>query len=167
MDLGGWSLAVTDVGDRPDWRTTLAGFVTDLGTGEDQVPLERVLRRHKSAFDAVLATGRTWPQIARALTAAGARHRRGQPMSAKQLRTVYARSSAVDTGSAKASRPPSGTVLAASPLRAAAAAAQPTIPAAQPASPSIALTEAGRDRVMRRLTEARAARAAIMREFDE
>lgn len=36
-------------------------------------------------------TGLTWDQIARRLTALGVRHKRGQAVSAHQLRTEYAR----------------------------------------------------------------------------
>lgn len=159
---------VTDPNVRAAWRRLLDGFVVDLGVGEDSVPLERVLRRHRAAFEAVLATGRTWPQIARALTDAGARHKRGQPMSAKQLRTVYGR-----TGAAHAEHRPAtmGDVAPAAPIaegpaRSSVAQPRPTRSVGR-ASSSPGAMEAAGDRMLGRLAEARRARGALKHEFDE
>jgi hypothetical protein len=73
------------------WFDPLTPFVAELGNGEDRIPLERVMRRHLAAFCKVRDTGRTWQQIAKALTNAGARRMRGQPICPKQLATVFRR----------------------------------------------------------------------------
>lgn len=143
------------------WFDPLVPFVADLGAGDDRLPLERVMRRHLAAFNAVIATGRTWPQIAQALTKAGARHRRGQPMCAKQLRTVFRRLSMEQTPSPAARnevlppRPPvqdTGSNASATTVR----------------SPPVQ-TQTGQTHqdVMNRLAEIRRARTALTREFDE
>lgn len=157
---------------RADWRRGLDGFVADLGSGEDRVPLERVLRRHRGAFEAVLATGRTWPQIAHALTEAGARHKHGQPMDAKQLRTVYGRTAprsamreAADaddrgapTGIAKATMQESARVK----IR-----ERRPAPIVDRASSSLRIEETASERVRARLAEARRTRAVLKDHFDE
>lgn len=165
------------VSDQANWRRFLDAFVADLGVGEDRLPLERVLRRHAGVFQAILATGRTWPQIAHALTQAGARHKRGQPMSAKQLRTVYGR---VRTAAAKpalhgrvaeqsnAAAPVA--LFATDPVNDYASSRAPKSQHAPSArSPSLTsqnLDGAG-ERVLARLAEARKTREAVKYEFNE
>ncbi len=60
-------------------------------TGEDQILFRRRLSRHVEEVMTLRSLGLTWDQIARKLTAHGVRHKRGQPVSAHQLRTEYGR----------------------------------------------------------------------------
>lgn len=157
---------------RADWRRGLDGFVADLGSGEDRVPLERVLRRHRAAFTAVLATGRTWPQIARALTDAGARHKQGQPMDAKQLRTVYGRTASRpamrEAADADGRGAPTGIAPTTTqkPARATITERRLSPPVGSPSS-SLRIEETASERVRARLAEARRTRAVLKDQFEE
>jgi hypothetical protein len=62
-----------------------------LSVGEDRRAFRKVVRRHLDDFDALRGKDLEWDQIAAKLTARGARHKRGQPIDAHQLRTEVAR----------------------------------------------------------------------------
>jgi len=62
-----------------------------LQAGEDRRAFRRVVRRHLRDLDALRGEDLEWDQIAAKLTARGARHKRGQPIDAHQLRTEFAR----------------------------------------------------------------------------
>jgi hypothetical protein len=75
----------------PDIDSIIAAMARELTTGDDRRMFRRVVRRHLGRLDSLRAESLDWEQIARKLTAQGARHKRGQAISAHQLRTEVAR----------------------------------------------------------------------------
>lgn len=63
----------------------------ELVMGDDRLMFRRAVRRHLAEIERLRVGGLDWRQIAQKLTARGARHKRGQPISAHQLRTEVAR----------------------------------------------------------------------------
>lgn len=55
------------------------------------IPFERAVRSHYVALQQLETLGLTWATIADALTQAGARHRNGRPISARQMNSVFLR----------------------------------------------------------------------------
>jgi hypothetical protein len=55
------------------------------------IPFERSVRSHFIALEKLQEDGLTWSSIAGALTQAGARHKNGHPISARQMNTVFLR----------------------------------------------------------------------------
>lgn len=74
-----------------DEKSWVAAFVTDLRIGEEHIPLDRVIDRHRERLNALRAQGLTWPSIARTLQKAGARRKDGTLISADQLRAEVSR----------------------------------------------------------------------------
>jgi len=148
------------------WTDELSKVVTELGIDEHRLPLERVMRRNLTVFTDLILEGRTWPQIAIAMTKAGARHRRGQPIDSKQLRTVYRR--LVKAQSVAPTPVPSrgdpSYPMVEHQLR------NPVMPTTSTRELPIARapkSDLRADSIMSRLAEARASRAAIKRDFSE
>lgn len=74
-----------------DLKALTTMFAAAMSTGPTKVPLRRVLRQHLDDVTALRARGYLWEQIAAQMTERGARHKRGQPICAHQLRTEYGR----------------------------------------------------------------------------
>jgi hypothetical protein len=55
------------------------------------IPFERAVRIHYAALQQLETAGLTWATIAGALTRAGARHKNGRPISARQMNSVFLR----------------------------------------------------------------------------
>lgn len=55
------------------------------------IPFERSIRAHYSTLHRLTTSGLTWSTIADALTQAGARHKNGRPISARQINSVFLR----------------------------------------------------------------------------
>ncbi|MEK9282683.1 hypothetical protein MTR72_24110 [Bradyrhizobium sp. ISRA442] len=55
------------------------------------IPFERSVRSNFQALQQLEASGLTWGTIANALTRAGARHKNGRPISARQMNSVFLR----------------------------------------------------------------------------
>lgn len=55
------------------------------------IPFERSVRAHYLALQQLETSGLTWTTIADALTQAGARHKNGRPISARQMNSVFLR----------------------------------------------------------------------------
>ncbi|WP_019195302.1 hypothetical protein [Afipia birgiae] len=55
------------------------------------IPFERSVRAHYLALQQLETSGLTWVTIAAALTQAGARHKNGRPISARQMNSVFLR----------------------------------------------------------------------------
>ena len=74
-----------------DLKALTAIFAAAMSAGSTRVPLRRVLRQHLDDVTALRTRGHLWEQIAAQMTEHGARHKRGQPICAHQLRTEYGR----------------------------------------------------------------------------
>ena len=55
------------------------------------IPFERSVRAHYLTLQRLTISGLTWATIADALTQAGARHKSGRPISARQMNSVFLR----------------------------------------------------------------------------
>jgi hypothetical protein len=55
------------------------------------VPFERSVRAHYLTLQRLANSGLTWATIADAMTQAGARHKNGRPISARQINSVFLR----------------------------------------------------------------------------
>jgi hypothetical protein len=55
------------------------------------IPFERSVRAHYFSLQRLTISGLTWATIADALTQAGARHKSGRPVSARQMNSVFLR----------------------------------------------------------------------------
>lgn len=62
-----------------------------IGSWSFDIPFERAVRKSYPMLQKLVALGLTWTTIAAALTKAGARHRNGRPISARQMNSVFLR----------------------------------------------------------------------------
>ena len=72
-------------------RARLADFADRLKGPLGAIPLDRVIRNDLELFSALRESGATWPQIAHALAAVGARRPNGDVISADHLRSAVSR----------------------------------------------------------------------------
>lgn len=72
-------------------RARLKTFVEGLSGPLGTVPLDRAIRANLSLFQILRASGATWPQIANALAAAGARRPDGSLISSDHVRSAVTR----------------------------------------------------------------------------
>ena len=74
-----------------DIDSVIETIAKKLRHGDDCRAFRKVVRRHLKDLDALRGEDFDWERIASKLTEAGARHKRGQLISAHQLRTEFAR----------------------------------------------------------------------------
>lgn len=74
-----------------DLKSLTAIFAASMSAGSTKLPFRRALRQHLDDVALLHARGYLWEHIAAQMTEHGARHKRGQPICAHQLRTEYGR----------------------------------------------------------------------------
>ena len=79
--------------DAKEAKKRAAEISEDLEGIAGQLPMERVVRKHRDFFDELRDMGATWGQIAKLMAEAGLRRADGTPLSERHWSAMYSRAS--------------------------------------------------------------------------